>query len=179
MVALGTFAPYTVVSVESCVKIDPDIPLDKAALVGCGVTTGWGSSVYAAEVKAGETVVVLGCGGVGMNAVQGAAMAGARHVVAVDPVEMKREQAQIFGATHSASSMEEATELVNEITWGRLANKVIITVGVGHGDLIAPAMAMTAKNGRVVHTSVAPLSEDTVSLSLSDLTLSQKQLVGS
>ena len=179
MCCIGTFGEYTVASEASLIKIENDIPLDKAALVGCGVTTGWGSSVYAAEVKAGETVVVLGCGGVGMNAVQGAAMAGARHVVAVDPVEMKREQAQVFGATHSASSIEEATELVNEITWGRLANKVIITIGVGDGELIGPALAMTAKGGRVVHTSVAPLTTDHVSLNLSDLTLSQKQLVGS
>ena len=104
MCCIGTFGEYTVVSEASCIKIEDDIPLDKAALVGCGVTTGWGSAVYAADVQPGETVVVVGCGGVGMNAVQGAAMAGARHVVAVDPVEFKREQAQIFGATHSAAS---------------------------------------------------------------------------
>jgi NDMA-dependent alcohol dehydrogenase len=179
MCCIGTFGEYTVAGEASCIKIEKDIPLDKAALVGCGVTTGWGSAVYAADVQPGDTVVILGCGGVGMNAVQGAAMAGARHVVAVDPVELKREQAQVFGATHTASSVEEATELVGEITWGRLAQKVIITVGVGDGELIAPAMAMTAKGGRVVHTSVAPLTLDNVSLNLSDLTLQQKQLVGS
>ena len=85
MCCIGTFGEYTVASQASCIKIEDDIPLDKAALVGCGVTTGWGSAVYAADVQPGETVVVVGCGGVGMNAVQGAAMAGARHVVAVDP----------------------------------------------------------------------------------------------
>ena len=90
----GTFSPYTVVSEATCIKIEPHIPLDKAALVGCGVTTGWGAATYAADVQSGETVVVIGIGGIGMNAVQGAAMAGARHVVAVDPVEWKRDAGQ-------------------------------------------------------------------------------------
>ncbi len=179
MCLLGTFGEYTVVNEMSCIKIEPDIPLDKAALVGCGVTTGWGSATYAAEVQAGETVVVVGAGGIGMNAIQGAAMAGARHVVAVDPVEFKREQAMVFGATHTAASVEEAAELVGQITWGANADKTIITVGVGRGDLIAPVMGMTAKGGRCVHTSVAPIDETTVSLSLFDLSMSQKQLVGS
>ena len=111
MCCIGTFGEYTVCSEASCIKIEPDIPLDKAALVGCGVTTGWGSSVYAAQVAQGETVVIVGCGGVGMNAIQGAALSGARHVIAVDPVEFKREQAQVFGATHTAASIEEATAL--------------------------------------------------------------------
>lgn len=179
MCCIGTFGKHTVVSEASCIKIDPDIPLDKAALVGCGVTTGWGSATYAADVQSGETVVVIGCGGVGMNAVQGAAMAGAAHVIAVDPVEFKREQAQVFGATHTASSMEEATALVGELTRGAMANKAIITVGEGDGTLIAPAMAVIGKGGRVVHTSVAPINETDVTMSLFDLTLMQKQLVGS
>jgi S-(hydroxymethyl)glutathione dehydrogenase/alcohol dehydrogenase len=82
-----------------------------------------------------------------MNAVQGAALAGARHVVAVDPVEFKREQAQIFGATHSAPSIEEAAALVSDLTWGAMANKVIITVGVGAGELIQPALGLVGKGG--------------------------------
>jgi len=179
MCLLGTFGEHTVVNEASCIKIEPDIPLDKAALVGCGVTTGWGSATYAADVQPGETVVVVGAGGIGMNAIQGAALAGARHIVAVDPVEMKREQAMTFGATHTAASVEEAAELVGQITWGANADKTIITVGVGKGELIAPVMAMTAKGGRCVHTSVASINETSVDLSLFDLTLSQKQLVGS
>jgi len=179
MCCIGTFGEHTVVSEASCIKIEKDIPLDKAALVGCGVTTGWGSSTYAADVQSGETVVIVGCGGVGMNAVQGAAMAGAAHVIAVDPVEFKREQAQVFGATHTAASMEEATELVGELTWGAMADKAVITVGEGDGQLIAPTMAIIGKGGRVVHTSVAPINETDVSLSLFDLTLMQKELVGS
>lgn len=179
MCCIGTFGEYTVASAASCIKIEKDIPLDKAALVGCGVTTGWGSAVYAADVQAGETVVVVGCGGVGMNAVQGASLAGARHVVAVDLLESKREHAEVFGATHSAGSFEEAQALVEELTWGRLAEKVILTMGLGHGEYIAPAMAMTAKGGRVVQTAVVPMAEDTVNMSLFDLAMSEKQLVGS
>lgn len=179
MCLLGTFAEHTIVAEASCIKIEKDIPLDKAALVGCGVTTGWGSATYAAEVQPGETVVVVGAGGIGVNAIQGAALAGARHIVAVDTVEFKREQAMVFGATHSASTVEEAAALVAEITWGANADKTIITVGVGSGELIGPVMAMTAKGGRCVHTAVAPIDQTDVTMSLFDLTLQQKQLVGS
>ncbi|HAY69811.1 MAG TPA: alcohol dehydrogenase [Acidimicrobiaceae bacterium] len=179
MCCIGTFSEVTVVNEASCIKIEKDIPLDKAALVGCGVTTGWGSATYAADVKSGETVVIVGCGGVGMNAVQGAAMAGAANVIAVDPVEFKREQAQVFGATHTASSLEEATALVMDLTWGAMAEKCIITVGEGRGHHIAPAMAIIGKGGRVVHTSVADINDTEVTMSLFDLTLMQKELVGS
>src|SRR5690348_9328456 len=88
---LGTFAERAVVSQNSCVRVDEDIPLEVAALAGCGVPTGWGTSVYAAGVAAGDTVVIFGAGGVGTNAVQGAKYAGARHIVVIDPVEFKRE----------------------------------------------------------------------------------------
>lgn len=179
MCCVGAFAEHTVTNEASCIKIDKEIPLDKAALVGCGVTTGWGSATYSAEVKAGDTVVIIGCGGVGMNAVQGAAMAGAQHVVAVDPVEFKREQSLVFGATHTAPSLEEATALVMELTWGQMANKAIVTVGEGNGDLIGPALSIVSKGGRVVHTSVAPITDASVTMSLFELTLMQKELVGS
>jgi S-(hydroxymethyl)glutathione dehydrogenase/alcohol dehydrogenase len=178
MCALGTFAEYSVVNQASLVKIPDYLPLDKAALVACGVTTGWGSAVYAAGVRPGDTVVVIGTGGVGMNAVQGAALAGARHVVAVDTVEFKREQALAFGATHAAASIEEAVGLVNQLTWGRNADKAILTVGVADGTMIAPMMAMVKKGGRAVVTSVAPLYAVDVKLSLFDLAMQEKQLVG-
>ena len=76
--------------------------------VSCGVATGWGSAVNRADVQPGDTVVVVGIGGIGINAVQGAAMAGAKRVIAVDPVEFKREKAMEFGATHTFASMDEA-----------------------------------------------------------------------
>jgi NDMA-dependent alcohol dehydrogenase len=178
MCCLGTFGPYTVVNEASCIKLDGDIPLDKAALVGCGVTTGWGSAVYLADVQPGETVVVIGIGGIGINAVQGAAMAGARNIVAVDPVPFKLAEAVKFGATHTAASVQEAIALVGEITWGALAEKAIITTGVAEGSMIAPVMSMVAKGGRCVVTAIAPMAQTEISLNLAELTLLQKQLVG-
>jgi S-(hydroxymethyl)glutathione dehydrogenase/alcohol dehydrogenase len=178
MCCLGTFAPHTVVNEASCIKLDDDIPTDKAALVGCGVTTGWGTAVYRAQVQAGETVVIVGIGGIGINAIQGAAMCGARHIVAVDPVQFKRDSALQFGATHTASSLEEAFALVGEITWGAMAEKAIITTGVAEGSMIASVMALVAKGGRCVVTSVADIAATEVTLSLFELTLMQKELVG-
>jgi S-(hydroxymethyl)glutathione dehydrogenase/alcohol dehydrogenase len=179
MCCLGTFATHTIVNEASCVKLDDDIPVDKAALVGCGVTTGWGSAVYRADVQPGETVVVVGIGGVGINAVQGAAMAGARYVVAVDPVQFKRDEALKFGATHAVASIEEAFALVGEITWGAMAEKAIITTGVAEGSMIASVLSLVSKGGRCVVTAVASIEATDVTLSLFELTLMQKELVGS
>jgi NDMA-dependent alcohol dehydrogenase len=177
-VCLGTFAHHTVVNQASCVKILPHYPLDKACLIGCGVTTGWGSAVYTAEVKPGDDVVVIGIGGLGISAIQGAKLAGAERIFAVDPVAFKRDEALKFGATHVAASIEEATPLVNEVTWGKNADKVIMTMGVGDGTLIESVMQLTAKRGRVVVTNIHPMAETTVNLSLTWLTLFEKQLVG-
>jgi S-(hydroxymethyl)glutathione dehydrogenase/alcohol dehydrogenase len=168
-----------VVSIDSCIKIDSDIPLDKASLVGCGVTTGWGSATYAAGVRAGETVVVVGVGGVGMNAIQGAALAGAHHIVAVDTVEWKSEMAHVFGATHHAQSMADAHELVRELTKGAMADKAILAVSVAEGDLIAPLLSLVKKAGRAVVTSVAPMTQMDVKLNLMELAMLRKELVGS
>ena len=179
MCILGTFAHHTVVNEASCIKIDKDVPLDRACLLGCGVVTGWGSSVYAAEVKPGDTVAVVGVGGIGANAIQGAKLAGAKRIIAIDPVEFKREKAMEFGATHTFSSMEEALPGIQELTWGTMANKVIMTMGVGSGEVIGSAMALASKRGRVVVTNIHPALEYSASMSLLDLTLMEKQLVGS
>jgi NDMA-dependent alcohol dehydrogenase len=179
MCLLGTFSERTVVNEASCIKIDPDIPLDVASLLGCGVVTGWGSAVYAAEVRPGEDVAVVGIGGIGINAVQGAKLAGAHRIFAIDPVAFKREKATQFGATHTASSMEEAQALISEVTLGRMAQKVILTMGVGRGDALAPALAISSKRGRVVVTNIHPALETEVTMSALDLTLMEKQVVGS
>jgi len=94
LAGISTFAEYTTVDVRSCVKVPEDIPLDKACLTGCGVGTGWGSAVHQAGIFPGDTVIVMGIGGIGINAVQGAAHCGARNVIAVDPVPFKREKAE-------------------------------------------------------------------------------------
>ena len=178
MVCLGTFGRHTVVNEMSCVKIEDDIPLELACLVGCGVTTGWGSSVYAADIKPGDNVAVIGVGGIGAAAVQGARLAGARNIFAIDPVEFKREQATKFGATHTIASIGDAFEEIQQVTWGRMCDKVICAMGVGDGEQIAPIMSLTAKRGRVVVTNIHPASEGQINISLVDLTLMEKQLVG-
>jgi S-(hydroxymethyl)glutathione dehydrogenase/alcohol dehydrogenase len=179
MCALGTFSEATVVNEASCIKIDPHADLQTACLLGCGVVTGWGSAVYAADVQPGEDVAVVGIGGIGVNAVQGARLAGARQIFAIDPVPWKREQAQRFGATHFAASLAEAADVIREATLGRMANKVIMTMGVGSGEAIGAALAVTAKRGRVVVTNIHPAVESQVVMSALDLTLMEKQVVGS
>ena len=179
MSGLGTFATHCVVHEWSAVKVLPDLPLEKLVLLGCGATTGWGSAVYAAEVSPGDNVAVIGVGGLGSAAVQGARLAGAERIFAIDPVDMKREMAQKFGATHTATDVASAFELIQQETWGRMCNKVICTMGVGKGDLMASIMAITAKRGRIVITNVHPWNEPSNNIPLIDLTLSEKQVVGS
>jgi S-(hydroxymethyl)glutathione dehydrogenase/alcohol dehydrogenase len=179
MCLLGTFGKHTVVNEASCIKVDKDVPLTRACLLGCGVVTGWGSAVYAADVQPGDTVCVVGVGGIGANAIQGAKLAGAKKIVAIDPVEFKREKAMEFGATHTFASMAEAFAGVQELTWGTMANKVLMTMGVGSGAVMAEALALASKRGRVVVTNIHPALEMSASMSLLDLTLMEKQVVGS
>ncbi len=178
MCLLGTFAPYTVVHEDSCVVIDDDLPLEIASLVGCGVTTGWGSAVNAAGVRPGETVVVVGLGGVGLSAVQGAAFAGARHVVAVDPFAWKGELALTMGATHAVASMDDALPLVQDLTRGAKADKAVLTVSLALGEHIAPLMGLIRKAGRAVVTAASSSASWDVKLNLADLTMQRKELVG-
>lgn len=178
MCLLGTFARHTVVPVRSVVKIDEGIPLHIAALVGCGVATGFGSAVRTAELRAGDTAVVIGIGGIGANAVQGAKIAGCRYIVAVDPVEFKREKAIELGATHVAESIDEAWDLVSTITRGRLADAAILCTGVAEGAYMQPALQLVGKKGRVVVTALGRPDEVTASLSLLELTLYEKQIRG-
>jgi len=179
MCLLGTFSPYITVHEASVVKIDPSLPLDVAALVGCGVTTGWGSAVRAAGVRAGETVVIMGAGGVGMNAVQGAAASGARHVVVIDPVEAKRTWSLDFGATHVFASVADALEGLTDLTYGRLAEKVVIAVGEIHGEHVGQALSLAGKSGRVVVTGMGNAMDSDVKLGLFELTALEKEVRGS
>src|SRR6516164_3877164 len=145
MCVLGTFSQYTVVSEFSCIPIPDDIPFDVAALVACGVPTGWGSAVYAAGVRPGQTVVIYGSGGVGANAVQGAALSGAARVIVVDPSPWKRERAAEFGATHTFETNDEAMAFVGQATQGQMADHAIITVSVNNAETVGQAMFITGK----------------------------------
>jgi len=154
------------------------VPLDRACLLGCGFVTGWGSAVYAADIRPGHTVAIAGIGGIGAAAIQGAKLAGARAIVAIDPAAEKKDTALALGATHVASSWDEAPAVVGEATWNRGVDRFITAMGVGDGALISRALKMTAKMGRLVVTNIHPMAENSVSLSLMDLTLNQKQIVG-
>jgi NDMA-dependent alcohol dehydrogenase len=179
MCMLGTFSQYGVVHENSVIRIDPDIPLDVAALVGCGVPTGWGSATNAADVRWGDTVVVYGVGGIGINAVQGARHVGARIVVAVDPVEFKRDKALLFGATHAVATAAEAHDLVLALTAGIGAQKAIITVDTMTEEAVAQAFDVVGKSGTVVLTAMAGLADTTVSLPGTVATLWKKTIKGS
>ena len=175
---LGTFSEYSCVAESQVIKVDDDLPMEAVSLVSCGVATGWGSATTRGDVRPGDTVVVVGVGGIGINAVQGAAMAGAKRVVAVDPVEFKREQAMEFGATDTFASMEEAFPAVTEMTTGQMAEVVIMTPGVLYGDLMNLGTKLAGKGGTIVATAVAPLSQTSADINLSELTLWNKQIKG-
>jgi NDMA-dependent alcohol dehydrogenase len=178
MTQLGTFAEYAVLAEESVIKIDESIPFDAASLVSCGVTTGWGSGTVGVGTQPGDTVVVIGTGGVGVNAVQGARAAGANSVIAVDPVEFKRDTAKFFGATDTSPSVWEAIPLVRELTRGVMADRVVLTPSVLTADLVAPALMLTRKGGTCLMTAVPRASETSVPLFLVDVIQSCKQLKG-
>lgn len=179
MSLLGTFAPYLVVHQSSVVKIDPAIPFGVASLVGCGVTTGYGSAVHTAQIRPGEDVAILGIGGVGTAALQGAVISGARRVFAVDPVEWKREQALKFGATHVYPDIQTALAGIAEVTAGAMCKKVIVTVGRSDGLDVESWMALTAKAGTCVVTAMGNVVANEAKLNLAGLTLLQKSLKGS
>jgi NDMA-dependent alcohol dehydrogenase len=178
MCLAGTFSQYAVVSEHSVVKIDDDLPLETAALVGCGVPTGWGTAVNAGGVRPGDTTVVYGVGGVGINAVQGAAFAGAQHVIAVDPVPSKLEVAMRLGATHTAGDAETAQQIITEVTRGVGADQALVTLGVVTEEVITSAFNAIRKRGTVVVTGIAGPGKKTIQVPSFDLTVLEKQIRG-
>ena len=176
---LGTYSPYLVVHRTSVVKIDPAIPFEAAALVSCGVTTGWGSATRAAAVRPGEDVAVVGLGGVGMSALQGAVNSGARlcvrrrtRRVEARPGAQIRCHPCIFGHRYGATG-------IMELTAGRMARKVIVTVGRINGADMEGYLSVTAKGGTCVLTAMGGVLETEVTLNVAGLSLLQKNLQGS
>ncbi|ALE82187.1 NDMA-dependent alcohol dehydrogenase [Pseudonocardia sp. HH130629-09] len=175
---VGTFSEFGVVPEHCCIPIGTDIPLTTAALVGCGVPTGWGSAVNAGGVRPGDVVIVMGTGGLGINAVQGAAHAGAVRVVAVDPLPNRRASALSFGATDALGSMEEATELARSLTNGQGADVAVVTTSTLKGTYIAQAFDAVRKDGTVVATAVPGRDAGAVPLDLAQLPMYQKRIQG-
>src|SRR5690349_10768886 len=165
MCILGTFSQYGVIHQNSAVKVDDDLPLDKAVLVGCGVPTGWGSAVNTAKVSPGDTVAIFGIGGIGINAVQGARYAGAKNVVAIDPLENKREKAMELGATHAFATAEEAQAAITEMTRGQMADSAILTVDLMTAEVVEAGFNTIGKGGTVVVTGLNKLEIPTVTIS--------------
>jgi S-(hydroxymethyl)glutathione dehydrogenase/alcohol dehydrogenase len=174
VLGVSCFAEYTVVPEQGLLSLPPYIPLDRAALVGCGVTTGVGAVLFAAGVCAGETVLVIGCGGVGLNVVQGAALVGAGPVIAADVVPQKLEWARQLGATHTIDPREQdVVEVVRELTGGRGADYAFEVIG--RADTIQQAYAATRKGGTTVIVGLTPMGT-TVPLDPLDLLRTEKTI---
>jgi S-(hydroxymethyl)glutathione dehydrogenase/alcohol dehydrogenase len=180
---IGCYARHTVVNEASVIPVDAGVPPEVACLTGCGVATGWGSSVYAGGVRPGDSVAIVGCGGLGSAAIQGARLAGARRVFAIDPVPFKLDKARSFGATHAASSVTDAFELIREVTWGRMCDVVVLTMGTGRPDMMDDILALAAKRGRIVVTNIYPVSAGRpvpalTGMSFNGIAQWEKQIVG-
>ena len=152
---ISSFSEYTVVHETSIVKIREDMPLDKAALVSCGVLTGVSAVVNAAKVELGSSVAVFGCGGVGLNVIQGAKMVGATKIIAVDRLDSKLEMAKQFGATHVVNATtEDAVARIKEIT-GSGADYAFEVIGMP--EVVAQAFDSTDAAGTTVMVGMPPL----------------------
>ena len=176
MTGLGTFADQMTCQEMSLVKVETDLPDDELALIGCGVTTGVGSALNTAKVEPGSTVVVIGCGGVGQAVIQGARIAGAAHIIAVDPVELKREMALKLGATETIDPADgDVPAQVLGMTKGRGGDYVFEVIG--NPDLITQAFNATRAGGATIAVGV-PRSDAMITIPSFPLILQEKRLLG-
>ncbi|MEP6623297.1 MAG: Zn-dependent alcohol dehydrogenase [Acidimicrobiia bacterium] len=177
MAASGTFAEEAIIPAIGAVKIDPSIPLTAGALIGCGVLTGFGAATNTASIRKGDSVVVIGCGGVGLNVIQGAKHAGAERIIAVDMVDGKLQTATKFGATHTVNpSAGDALGQVMELTAGRGADVAFEVIGLG--ATIEQAIQMTRRGGQAVIVGV-PSFDTTLTINPAmDLLVQEKQIRG-
>jgi S-(hydroxymethyl)glutathione dehydrogenase/alcohol dehydrogenase len=179
MCQLGTFSEYIVVNEASVIRIDPWYDLRAAALISCGLATGFGSAASRGGVKPGDTVAVIGCGGVGSGAIQGAVHAGARAVIAIDTNQSKIDRALKIGATHGcATTLDAAFNILPELTSGKNCDVTIITVGVATSEIVEQARSITAKGGVVVITSIAPYDQTAIDLNLFMFAMLNQELRG-
>ena len=172
----GVMAEVATLHADNLVKIDKQIPLDRAALIGCGVMTGVGAAVNTARVEAGSVAVVFGCGGVGLNALQGCAIAGAGMIVAVDTSDAKLELAKKFGATHTfnVSGQENVGKALYKLTGGG-ADYAFDCVGAG--KISEQAWGVLRRGGTAVIVGIAGAKEQ-ITLNAQQVALSEKTLKG-
>jgi S-(hydroxymethyl)glutathione dehydrogenase/alcohol dehydrogenase len=171
----GVMAEYATLHVDNLVKIDPAVPLDRAALVGCAVTTGVGAVFNTAKVRPGASVAVFGCGGVGLNVIQGARIAGAGRIVAIDTVASKLEMAQQFGATDVLLGKEDPVKALKKLTGG---GPDYAFECVGNGELAAAAYRSIGRGGVAVVVGVAKPGDSTAVRTMT-LPFEEKTLTGS
>ena len=171
----GTFAEEMIVPENAAIPVDEDIPLDIVSLIGCGVTTGVGAAINTAKVSPGSSVAVIGCGGVGISAIQGARIAGAAVILAVDTVDSKLEMAKQFGATHTVTP-DELEGAKNEITAGEGFDYALECVG--HPQTIRQTYDLTRRGGTAVIVGVGRLDQQ-VQFSAFELFYAEKNLKGS
>jgi S-(hydroxymethyl)glutathione dehydrogenase / alcohol dehydrogenase len=146
---LGTFSDAMTISEAQAVKIETDLPDDQLALLGCGVTTGVGAALNTAQVEPGSSVAVIGCGGVGQSVIQGARIAGAGRIIAVDPVELKREAARNFGATDTVDPAKgDPVSRIQALTGGRGADYAFEVIGLP--ETITQAFSAARRGGTAV-----------------------------
>jgi NDMA-dependent alcohol dehydrogenase len=173
----GAFAERTIVDQASVIVIDKDIPFDLASLVACGVPAGVGAARHRARVQPGESVLVVGCGGDGMNVVQGARLCGAAQIIAADIVPAKLEWAREFGATHGVDAQGEAlTRAVLELTGGLGVNHAFVCIDPS--ATLLPAFRATAKGGNVVVTALTPDTVTEIKIPPLELFVTQKAIMG-
>jgi len=176
MTGLGTFAEALTTSEHSVVRIEGDVPDAQLSLIGCGVTTGVGAALNTARVEPGSTVAVLGCGGVGQAVVQGARIAGAARIIAVDMVPMKREQAKKFGATDLVDPKQgDAVEQVKALTGGRGADYAFEVIGLP--ETIVQTYNMARKGGTVIIVGMSRIDAQ-VTLPAFPLFFEEKKILG-
>ncbi|WP_445164198.1 Zn-dependent alcohol dehydrogenase [Mycobacterium sp. Dal123C01] len=175
---VGAFAKHTVVSTNSLVKIEPHLPLAPSALLSCAIPTGFGSVANRSNMRPGDTVVVIGVGGIGTGAIQGARVGGAAYIVAVDPVEFKQKSALQFGATHTAATAVEALDLVRDLTYGVMADAVVVSPSLIVAEDVRDAVRLTRKGGTCVLTGMTSQLTSSVKIDLQDFILSNKSLAG-
>ncbi len=174
---VACFAEKAVVPETGCIPIPKTVPLSAAALIGCCVPTGVGAVINRAKVRPGSTVAVVGCGGVGLNAVQGARLANASMIIAVDIYDHKLEFAYRFGATHVVNAdKEDAVAKVKELTGGKGVDYAIEAYGSAH--TVENAFNMTSKSGTIVVVGLAP-KWDKASIDPVALVRNEKSLLGS
>lgn len=156
---LAALATHTVVPQQSCVVIRKDVALEAAALVGCAVATGVGAAMFTAKVQPGDTVVVLGCGGVGLSVIQGARLCGAAQIIAVDGVTSKMWVAKHFGATTALTTDDNVEAIVKRLTGGRGADHVFEAVGIP--TLQEKALSLVRPGGTLTLAGLSPMGTST------------------